>query len=131
LTSTYHPGENWAQGDGDAVSGRERMSKLVTCACDDPFDIGAHAFRASVDETRHVHRDSDGMLWVLCPFCLALAQFEDRARRALSEFDGPIRGYVPFTAESAPSSPMTTTPLRYFSPATLQDDRVNRWGEDE
>jgi hypothetical protein len=46
----------------DAVSGRERMQKLVTCACDDPFDIGAHAFRVSVEETRHVHRDQDGML---------------------------------------------------------------------
>lgn len=87
------------------------MRNRLNVACDEcklPFHVRRD------EETKHVHRDPDGRLWVLCPFCLALARFGDDVRKL---------GHSSMTWEQAFRERMPPDPR-------LSWDRPNAWGEE-
>lgn len=106
--------------------------RAMVCRCEDC----GHPFRPeNGDDKRHVFRDDTGMLWRFCHFCLELARYEDRARRALQEFDGPIRTWLRYIA---PCNPLEDAFLRegvrdYWGEPILRAEYrpFNAWGEDE
>jgi len=107
----------------------------MKCVCDDPDKLGQHAFRVlRGDEGRHRHREEDGSISLLCHFCLELARFEDRARRALQEFDGPIRTRVDARDEWKVGDVVEWRGEYYRVVREVmleRDERPNAWGEDE
>jgi len=100
----------------------------MVCKCEDC----GNSFRPeNGDDKRHVHRDDLGMLWRFCYFCLELARLEDRARRALQEFDGPIRTSFK-NATVGDVVEWRGEMYRVVRDVTVERvDRPNTWGEDE